>query len=380
MSPDEYSRRILLAVTGLSPQVVTETLYALAVAGRPPFLPTEIQLITTREGAERAELSLLSEDPGWFDRLRRDYKLPRIDFGRHSIHVLKDEHGKPLEDIRGPQDNLLAADVITERVRELTADDGCALHVSIAGGRKTMGFYLGYALSLFGRAQDRLSHVLVSEPFESSWNFFYPTPYSRVIEVADKKLADTSRARITLAEIPIVSLRAELPRALLAGRASFAETVAAARAALAPPELVLDPKTRFVQMAGKTFRLPPAQFALLAVLAHRAQAGAPPLQAPPKEAVDHAWTRGYLRDLRAACGEMHVPDGIEEILGSGVNGDYFSQHLSRLERTLTSQLDIAAVSYRIDGGARRPRAYRLVLPGEAIRFASLAAPKTRSRK
>ena len=30
-----------------------------------------------------------------------------------------------------------------------------------------MGFYLGYALSLYGRTQDRLSHVLVSSPYES---------------------------------------------------------------------------------------------------------------------------------------------------------------------------------------------------------------------
>jgi CRISPR-associated protein (TIGR02584 family) len=35
--------------------------------------------------------------------------------------------------------------------------------MSIAGGRKTMGFYAGYALSLYGRAQDRMSHVLVEE-------------------------------------------------------------------------------------------------------------------------------------------------------------------------------------------------------------------------
>ena len=44
-----------------------------------------------------------------------------------------------------------------------------------------MGFYLGYALSLYSRAQDRLSHVLVNSPFESHSEFFYPTPESRVI-------------------------------------------------------------------------------------------------------------------------------------------------------------------------------------------------------
>lgn len=66
MKPHEYERRILLAVTGPSPQGVTETLYALAIKRDPAFVPTEIHLLTTREGAERAQLALLSEDPGWF--------------------------------------------------------------------------------------------------------------------------------------------------------------------------------------------------------------------------------------------------------------------------------------------------------------------------
>jgi CRISPR-associated protein (TIGR02584 family) len=59
-------------VTGLTPQVVTETLYALAVQRQPPFIPTEIHLLTTAEGAEEARLGLLSADPGWFHRLCRD--------------------------------------------------------------------------------------------------------------------------------------------------------------------------------------------------------------------------------------------------------------------------------------------------------------------
>lgn len=53
-TPAEFSRRILLAVTGLSPQVVTETLYALAVAQGRPFVPTEVHLVTTAKGAEHA--------------------------------------------------------------------------------------------------------------------------------------------------------------------------------------------------------------------------------------------------------------------------------------------------------------------------------------
>ena len=50
-----------------------------------------------------------------------------------------------------PAADAFIADAITALVRALTADPGSAVHASIAGGRKTMGFYLGYALSLFGR-------------------------------------------------------------------------------------------------------------------------------------------------------------------------------------------------------------------------------------
>ena len=86
-----FPRRILLAVTGLTPQVVTETLYALAVERQPPFIPTEIHLLTTAEGAEAARLGLLSADPGWFHRLCRDYELPAMAFDASHIQVLRDE-------------------------------------------------------------------------------------------------------------------------------------------------------------------------------------------------------------------------------------------------------------------------------------------------
>lgn len=64
-----YRRRILLAVTGLPPQVVTETLYALAIGREDPFIPTEIHVITTSEGTQRIRQSLFSDRPGWFYRL-----------------------------------------------------------------------------------------------------------------------------------------------------------------------------------------------------------------------------------------------------------------------------------------------------------------------
>ncbi|MBL8259315.1 MAG: hypothetical protein JNM60_05860 [Candidatus Competibacteraceae bacterium] len=60
MNPECYPRRILLCVAGLSPQIVTETVYALnAPCAESRFVPTEIHLLTTAEGAERARLTLL---------------------------------------------------------------------------------------------------------------------------------------------------------------------------------------------------------------------------------------------------------------------------------------------------------------------------------
>ena len=118
--PQDYPHRLLVTVTGLSPQIVTETVYALVVAHQPPFVPTEIRLLTTVEGAERAKLSLLHPESGWFHRLREGYALPGIAFGPEYIHVLRDADDRPLDDIRTPEDNTRAADAITDLIRKWT--------------------------------------------------------------------------------------------------------------------------------------------------------------------------------------------------------------------------------------------------------------------
>ncbi len=80
---------------------------------------------------------------------------------------------KPLMDIRTAEDTEVAADHITDHVRKLTRDQDSALYVSIPGSRKTPGLCTGSALSLYSRRQDRLSHVLVSAPYESLPDSFY---------------------------------------------------------------------------------------------------------------------------------------------------------------------------------------------------------------
>lgn len=52
-----------------------------------------------------------------------------------------------------------------------------------------MGFYAGYALSLYGRKQDRMSHVLVEDKYEQAVNFFYPSANPKDYSIdRDKKV------------------------------------------------------------------------------------------------------------------------------------------------------------------------------------------------
>lgn len=361
-------RRILLAVTGLTPQVVTETLHALLHQG-PDALPHEVHILTTAEGAQRAQLALLSEQPGWFHRFMADFNPPPIDLRAEHIHVLHDATGNPLTDIRSAADNALAADQIAEHVRALTAAGHTSLHVSLAGGRKTLGFYAGYALSLWGRPQDRLSHVLVSEPFEQSWDFFYPTPYQRIIETRDRKLADCALAEVTLADIPFVRLRHGLPRALLEGRASFAQAVAAAQDQFGPPRLHIDLAGKCIQAAGRTVPLAPAELAFLAWFARRAQQGLPPLPCPRQDdpCAEHA--RDYLAEYRRIRGVMGDDERTRERYRGGMSKADFEERKSKLKRALEAALDGAAPAYLVHGEGRRPATrYRLQLPPESISF------------
>ena len=370
-APEQAPRRILLAVTGLSPQVVTETLYALAVARPRPFVPTEIHLITTGEGAERARLTLLDPDEGRFLVMQRDY--PQLGAARFAaIHRVCNVLGDALDDIRTDEDNRACADSITSLVRELTADPAAALHVSIAGGRKTMGFYLGYALSLYGRPQDRLTHVLVAEPFEGDHQFYYPPPRPRVLVIRGRPVS-TADARVELAEIPFVRLREGLPDELRTGRAGFTETVAAAQRALAPAQLTIDLARRQLKAGGIAVPMPPAQLAFYCLLARRCKKGLEGLRWS-----DSGVAEEYLAEYRALSGELSgAYERVARTLRDGMTEECFEQRKARVNRALRDALgDAACRPYLIAAeGKRSVTRYRLTLPASTVHFVadSLAA-------
>ena len=362
-----FPRRILLAVTGLTPQIVTETLYALAVAQTTPWIPTEIRLITTAEGAERARLSLLDAKEGQFHALCRDYGLTgKISFPPENIMVIRDASGAPLSDIRTLGDNTLAADALLAEVRVLCADETCALHVSIAGGRKTMGFFLGYALSLFGRAQDRLSHVLVNEPFESLREFYYPPAEPRMLHTGAGRPIHTADAQVLLAEIPFVRLRDGLPKEALAHGKPFASIVSAAQLAVDPPALRFDLKNKQVWCGHQAVALPPT---LLAWYAWLAECRAGNLGDDGFVNCRDASPDRYLAIYQAVVGRNHPSlEAARRLAASeGLHATQFQQKGSKINRHLAAALSLAAAPYKVcSRGQRSLTRYGIALPPSRI--------------
>ncbi len=275
-----YNKNILLTVTGMSPAVVTETLYGLVVEKNVPI--TEIQVLTTERGKNKLLESLLGIVDGRKDKkinvieqfiqdYGKQYGIEHIHFDENSITVIEDCNGNPLNDIRTLEENQFASDQIVQRVGELCRDEDSALHVSIAGGRKTMGFFVGYALSLFGRKQDTLSHVLVDETFENVREFYYPKPYSYFINNDKGQRIDAQNAKVVLAEIPWVRLGIGLPKKLCSQKLTYSEAVKKTQSWIDDKFSICflnDPEDRIVLFNGVEIKLSAREYAFLYSIAY----------------------------------------------------------------------------------------------------------------
>jgi CRISPR-associated protein (TIGR02584 family) len=294
-SPSAAGRAVLLAVTGESPAILTETVWALAQEN-PPVLPSRIVVVTTSSGAQRLQTELLTPQPHLGQRsiwqaLREELLAGHPDADRllimeRQVKVITGPAGpdglaSTLEDLRSAADNRAAADFILEQVRAITANPDTRLIASIAGGRKTMGAMLYGAVTLLGRNQDRVTHVLVNAPFDRPLAppfYFKPrVPSTHTLRDRDGKSLGThssAEAHIELADIEFVPLSnrfADLKEA----PGNFAETVNRFRKTLrrdVPHTVFLDEKnSAFVidrvplKLDSKTANIP-AQLCILRTL------------------------------------------------------------------------------------------------------------------
>lgn len=314
----EQRKYILLAVSGMTPQIVTETLYGIHKKS-PDKMPSEIIVLTTSSGCERLNNALLGKD-NYLDQFCTDYGYASISL---DIRVPKLE-GIELYDVRTDAEQEATADFITDQVRKLTQDDRIAIHASLAGGRKTMGFILGYAMSLFGRPQDSLSHVLVNEPYEQVPDFYYPTPIPVFRADRDKKNRhDLSKAEVTLGEIPLVLMREDLPNDLIAKEnISYTQVVQQANQAkkldLESVSITLDRKSMTVLCNDLPVKLSDEQFAFYTWMARDSKDN-------PKEGIEPVNSEMMVNELT-----QRLKNWIISNLPSNPAVDYDNKNLAEL--------------------------------------------------
>ncbi|RME70786.1 MAG: TIGR02584 family CRISPR-associated protein [Verrucomicrobia bacterium] len=236
---------ILLAVTGMSPAILTETIWALAHPGAPadePVIPDRIVAVTTAEGRHRLEAIFTPtpqlENRSPWDALRRALAAEghdlrgKLRFGTTSADIRVITATDPdtarsheLPDIRNRAENEAAADFILEQVRGIVENPDTRLIASIAGGRKTMSALLYACMTLIGREGDHLTHVLVSEPFESVSGFWFPGQPGGPLTDPSGNPADPRQALVQLAHVPFVPLRNLFHRELGQPAGSFRRLV-----------------------------------------------------------------------------------------------------------------------------------------------------------
>jgi CRISPR-associated protein (TIGR02584 family) len=316
-SAGQSPETILLAVTGMSPAVITETVWALAHESE-PILPHRVIAATTSVGREEIRrqlfepLARFGHRTAW-ETLRaalaaEGFELTgRLRFGitGDDVRVLTTAdpasgRSRELADIRSPTDNQAAADFLLETVRGIVENPDTRLIASLAGGRKTMGALLYACMTLAGRETDRLTHVLVNEPFENLREFFFPGqpggPFPRSTRAAPSVASgqsaafDPATAVVDLADVPFVPLRNLFVRELGRKAGSFHRLVEICRSGLRRRaaenlRVSLDPQRAELEVNGARFKLAPAEMLVLLFLAHRAKQNEPAFAAY-KDALD----------------------------------------------------------------------------------------------
>lgn len=280
---DPESEIILLAVMGMSPAVLTETVWALAHA-HPPVIPHKVFVITTLPGAD-AVRQILFREGGWHRLLRtlaaegKDLE-GRLEFGPATSCILpipRPGASGDLEDITTSEESAAAADLIMREVRKFTEDDSTTLIASVAGGRKTMGVLLAQCVSLLGRPRDRLCHVLVSRPFDSPEMqplFLFPEPGLK--HRFRGRLYRSESAAVELTEIPFVPFRALYEQTFRRAPISYMSLVRGLRQSAVPasvPAVTVDWKAGRVLVGDRVINLSLTEFAAWATVLHMIKSG-----------------------------------------------------------------------------------------------------------
>lgn len=251
------NKNILIAVSGLTPQIITEAFYCLSIKKKIKI--DEIYVITTSRGRDIIHSSDKKiKYPPLKSEIRnccKTYALPVPRFENNDKHIIvAREQSLELHDIRNDKENILFPNKICEFVYSKAKVSDNTLFCCISGGRKTMSVYLAFALSLFGRYNDKLIHVVTSE--ENEFKNFYP-----MNKKEDKALE--------IAEIPYVRISKYLSDTALKGKLkkfNYNEIVKVTQNEISPEDeykMILKSKTCQIIFANNLpLKIPPAEFEL----------------------------------------------------------------------------------------------------------------------
>jgi CRISPR-associated protein (TIGR02584 family) len=335
--PVTVTRRILLCTLGATPQIVTETAEALMHDDVQGWRPDIVEIITTAPSVPTIVAGLSGPMQPWA-ALFGETAPPLSIFAPARIAaspfaaVLAWSEGQPMvdpdllmQDVANTDESERMADAIKERLWHWVQQDDTAVHLSIAGGRKTMSAHALIALALLGRAQDEASHVLVDKDFENRKDFWHRRQGGLILSPRQMKLSaagqdpgppehDPALVRVNLMRVPVplVAEIKETDRSVY-GTMSFTvllRQIALANRFRAAPSLVLNDGANTVTICGQSAKLPPVEYAKLRLLA---------------EAVKTGWeteaTRlpDYKKCLAADNGRVFLPIGVLMGWTAGVN-------------------------------------------------------------
>ena len=235
----DLKRNVLIILCGMTPAVITETVYALC-REKAAAAPDEVIVITTTSGAKCIKQELL--DSNLWKKLRSELGLNenQIRFGASSqyLKIIPSSHDDNADagDIVSSADNAKAADFILAILRQFTENPDTSIVFSIAGGRKTMSALGALCMSLLGREHDRLCHILVNPPFDDprlAPKFYWPPAVDITYQLPDGSAGKSAAAQLSFCEIPFVCLRNLFKEKLSRLPGSYNDTVALANNAIA---------------------------------------------------------------------------------------------------------------------------------------------------
>lgn len=207
----EKKTHYLITMVGMSPAVVTETVYQLDTENN---TPDEVIAITTQEGAEEIKKQLLQKNDGesvW-DRLNAQLHHP-VKFGPANIRIIPDDEAGFSTDINNTNSNNIMADYLLNQLTGYTEKEDSRISFSIAGGRKSMSAMGALVMTLVGRLEDKMYHILVNHPFDFpnlKPQFYFPEP-GKIHEFKNKdgeiEKHNSTDALLCLGEVPFLRCR-----------------------------------------------------------------------------------------------------------------------------------------------------------------------------